>query len=240
MPELYHIVPESQHNALVEAAYQHRGYHADEAAEGRAFLRRGLAPRHSHAQRHQGAAPRSSLRLRLAGLRAGRADRGKTVALRRGENLERQQEARPVHGYRAMDAAIKLADQYGVGTVSVDNAFHYLWGGGYVMDAAKKGYIAYTNCTAALAEVVPVRRQISHARHQSAFVGFPDHRGRWLSDRDRLGDVRRRHGPRAAAQARGQTAPAAAAVDKDGNPTTDPNKAIRSCPSARTKATASR
>jgi LDH2 family malate/lactate/ureidoglycolate dehydrogenase len=37
----------------------------------------------------------------------------------------------------------------------VDNAFHYLWGGGYVMDAAKKGYIAYTNCTSTLGEVVP-------------------------------------------------------------------------------------
>ena len=40
-----------------------------------------------------------------------------------------------------------MADKYGIGIVSVDNAFHYLWGGGYVMDAAQRGYIAYTNCT---------------------------------------------------------------------------------------------
>ena len=57
--------------------------------------------------------------------------------------------------FRAMEEAISLADRYGIGQVSIDNAFHYLWGGGYVMDAAKRGYIAYTNCTAALAEVVP-------------------------------------------------------------------------------------
>ncbi len=37
----------------------------------------------------------------------------------------------------------------------MDNALHYLWGGGYVMEAAERGYFAYTNCTSALAEVVP-------------------------------------------------------------------------------------
>jgi hypothetical protein len=30
---------------------------------------------------------------------------------------------------------------------------HYLWGGGYVMEVAEKGYIGYTNCTSSLAEV---------------------------------------------------------------------------------------
>ena len=55
----------------------------------------------------------------------------------------------------AMDEAMRLADEFGAGTVAVDNAFHYLWGGGYVMGAAKRGYIAYTNCTASIAAVVP-------------------------------------------------------------------------------------
>ena len=57
--------------------------------------------------------------------------------------------------FEAMDACMKMADEFGTGIVTVDNAFHYLWGGGYVIDAAEKGYIAYTACTAALAEVVP-------------------------------------------------------------------------------------
>ena len=43
--------------------------------------------------------------------------------------------------YEAMDTCMKLADKFGVGMVSVDNATHYLWGGGYVMDAALKGYL---------------------------------------------------------------------------------------------------
>jgi LDH2 family malate/lactate/ureidoglycolate dehydrogenase len=57
--------------------------------------------------------------------------------------------------WEAIDRCIELAEKHGSGTVSVDNAFHYLWGGGYVMEAAKRGYIAVTNCTASLAEVVP-------------------------------------------------------------------------------------
>ena len=68
-----------------------------------------------------------------------------------------------------------------LGTVAVDNAFHYLWGGGYVIDAASKGYIAYTCCTAALAEVVPFGGKfptLGTNPHSWAFptteaVGFP-------------------------------------------------------------------
>ena len=37
MSETYRVVPESQHNALVEAAYRRRGYHADEAGEAARF-----------------------------------------------------------------------------------------------------------------------------------------------------------------------------------------------------------
>jgi L-2-hydroxycarboxylate dehydrogenase (NAD+) len=55
-------------------------------------------------------------------------------------------------GLEAMAHCMKLADEFGVGVVAVDNAFHYLWGGGYVLDAANKGYIAYTNCTASVAD----------------------------------------------------------------------------------------
>ena len=46
--------------------------------------------------------------------------------------------------YEAMNRCMELADQYGIGQVSVDHAFHYLWGGGYVMDAAKRGYTSPT------------------------------------------------------------------------------------------------
>ena len=56
---------------------------------------------------------------------------------------------------------------------AVDNAFHYLWGGGYVIDAAKKGYIAYTACTAALAEVVPFGGKFPTLGTNPHSWGFP-------------------------------------------------------------------
>ena len=50
MPETYFIVPESQHNALVEAVYRGRGFLADEAADG---------PKHD--RRRKGAAIRDGM-----------------------------------------------------------------------------------------------------------------------------------------------------------------------------------
>ena len=61
----------------------------------------------------------------------------------------------PSVAWKAIDKCIELADNFGVGTVVVNNAWHYLWGGAYVLEAAKRGYIGYTNCTAMLAEVAP-------------------------------------------------------------------------------------
>ena len=155
MPETYCVVPESQHNALVDAAYRHRGYDADEAAEAARFC--------AEASRH-GIRTHNALKALHLDHLFGSGSSGCVPGARIEEKPSRFAAAKIWNAnkklgqsvaYRAIDAATKLADQYGIGTVSVDNAFHYLWGGGYVMGAAKKGYIAYTNCTAALAEVVP-------------------------------------------------------------------------------------
>jgi L-2-hydroxycarboxylate dehydrogenase (NAD+) len=108
--------------------------------------------------------------------------------------------------------------------VSVDNAFHYLWGGGYVMEAARRGYIAYTNCTAALAEVVPFggrRPTLGTNPHSWGFptteaVGFPivvD----WATSVIAMGRVQ-------VLLREGKTLPPDAAVDKDGKVTNDPAK----------------
>jgi L-2-hydroxycarboxylate dehydrogenase (NAD+) len=124
----------------------------------------------------------------------------------------------------AIETCIKLADQHGVGMVSVDNAFHYLWGGGYVMEAARRGYIAYTNCTAALAEVVPFggrRPTLGTNPHSWGFptveaVGFPivvD----WATSVIAMGRVQQ-------LLREGKTLPPDAAVDKDGKVTNDPAK----------------
>lgn len=230
MPETYLVVPESQHNALVEAAYRHRGYLADEAAEGARFCaaaaRHGIRTHNALKALHldhlfgsgsKGCVPGAKIEekpSRFAATRVWNANR------KLGQST----------GYRAMDAAIKLADQYGTGTVVVDNAFHYLWGGGYVMDAARRGYIAYTNCTASLAEVVPFGGKtptLGTNPHSWGFptteaVGFPivvD----WATSVVAMGRVQQ-------LKREGKPLPPLAAVDKNGNPTTDPAAAIALLP----------
>jgi L-2-hydroxycarboxylate dehydrogenase (NAD+) len=230
MPETYCVVPESQHNALVDAAYRHRGYHPDEAAEAARFCaeasRHGIRTHNALKALHldhlfgsgsSGCVPGAQIEekpSRFAAAKIWNANKklGQSVA------------------YRAIDAATKLADQYGIGTVSVDNAFHYLWGGGYVMGAAKKGYIAYTNCTAALAEVVPFGGKyptLGTNPHSWGFpttdaVGFPiviD----WATSVVAMGRVQQ-------LKREGKPLPPMAAVDKDGQPTTDPNAAVSLLP----------
>jgi L-2-hydroxycarboxylate dehydrogenase (NAD+) len=230
MSEVFHVVPEPQHNALVAAAYQYRGYLADEAAEAARFCaeasRHGIRTHNGIKALHldhlfgtgvKGWVPGAKIEeipSRFPAVKIWNANRklGQSIA------------------YRAMDAAIKLADQYGVGTVSVDNATHYLWGGGYVIDAARRGYIAYTNCTAAITEVVPFGGKAptlgtnphSWGFPTTAAVGFPiviD----WATSVVAMGRVQQ-------LKREGKLLPPMAAVDKDGNPTTDPNQAAALLP----------
>ena len=230
MSEIFHVVPEKLHNALVAAAYQHRGYRADEAAEAARFCaeasRHGIRTHNGIKALHldhlfgtgvKGWVPGAKIEeipSRFPAVKIWNANRklGQSIA------------------YRAMDAAIKLADQYGVGTVSVDNATHYLWGVGYVIDAARRGYIAYTNCTAAITEVVPFGGKAptlgtnphSWGFPTTAAVGFPiviD----WATSVVAMGRVQQ-------LKREGKLLPPMAAVDKDGNPTTDPNQAAALLP----------
>jgi L-2-hydroxycarboxylate dehydrogenase (NAD+) len=98
------------------------------------------------------------------------------------------------------------------------------------MEAAKKGYIAYTNCTAALAEVVPFRGvfpTLGTNPHSWGFptsdaVGFPiviD----WATSVIAMGRVQQ-------LKREGKPLPPNAAVDKEGKPTTDPDKAVSLIP----------
>ena len=195
MSEVFYVVPEDQHNALVAAAYRKRGYSAAEAADGARFC--------AEATRH-GIRTHNALKAlhldHLFGSAAGgcvpkaKIEKVKT-RFRGAEVWNANKKLGQATGYAAIETAIKLADKYGVGMVSVDNAFHYLWGGGYVMEAARRGYIAYTNCTAALAEVVPFGGKYPDSRHQPALLGFPHHRCHRLSACHRLGHLRGRHGP---------------------------------------------
>src|SRR5882757_6350364 len=222
---LNYIVPSKLHNDLVAAAYRHRGYNAAEAEAGARFS--NLTARHG-IKTHNAI---KALHLdEVFGSKAGGCVPGAKIEklkspYRAVQKWNANRKLGQAVGLEAMEAAMKLADRFGVGVVAVDNAFHYLWGGGYVIDAARKGYIAYTNCTAALAEVVPFGGKfptLGTNPHSWAFptqdaIGFPicvD----WATSTVAMGRVQQ-------LKREGKPLPPNSAVDKDGNPTTDPEKA---------------
>jgi ureidoglycolate dehydrogenase (NAD+) len=221
MPETFYIVPFEKHTELVSHAYQYRGYTKAEAAQAARFA--NLASEHG-IRTHNAI---KALHLdHLFGSAAGGCQPGAEIEVIESRFAASQvwnanKKLGQATAYDAMDAAIEMADKYGLGQVSVDNAFHYLWGGGYVMEAAKRGYIAYTNCTAALAEVVPFMGKfptLGTNPHSWGFpttdaVGFPvviD----WATSVIAMGRVQQ-------FLREGTPLPANAAVDKDGQPTTD-------------------
>lgn len=223
--ETFYVVPEEQHNALVAAAYKKRGYSSQEAVAGARFCaeatRHGIRTHNGLKALHldhlfgsgsKGCVPKAKIekvKTRFRGAQVWNANRklGQATA------------------YAAIETAIKLADKYGVGMVSVDNAFHYLWGGGYVMEAAKRGYIAYTNCTAALAEVVPFGGKFPTLGTNPHSWGFPTTSAigypiviDWATSVVAMGRVQQ-------LAREGKQLPPGAAVDANGQPTTDPNQA---------------
>ncbi len=230
MNEQFFIVPYEQHDQLVDAAYRARGYDATEAADATRFCR--TAARHG-IRTHNAI---KALHLDdLFGSKVGAWMPGAEIVeiptpYKASRVWNSNRKLGQAVAYRAMDTCMELADEFGVGIVSVDNASHYLWGGGYVIDAAEKGYIAYTNCTSATSEVVPFGGKAptmgtnphSWAFPTSSAIGFPvvvD----WATSAVAMGRVQQ-------FQREGKELPPNAAVDADGQPTTDPSKAVALLP----------
>jgi L-2-hydroxycarboxylate dehydrogenase (NAD+) len=228
--EEFLVVDTNEHNSLVNAAYLNRGYTASEAAAAARFCEMAS----THGIRTHNAI--KALHLdHLFGSGTGGCVPGAEIKLRSSlfdasEIWDSQKKLGQPVAFDAMQRCMELADEHGIGQVSVDNAFHYLWGGGYVMDAAKKGYIAYTNCTSALAEVVPFGGKfptLGTNPHSWGFpttdaVGFPivvD----WATSTVAMGRVQQ-------LKREGAQLPINAAVDVHGNPTTDPNEAVSLLP----------
>ena len=225
MPELFYVVPEADHNALVIAAYQHRGFNAEEAAAGAKLC--------ADASRH-GIRTHNALKALHLDHLFGTGSKGCVANVEIEEIPSRFAAAKTwdahrklgqATAYAALEEAIRLADEFGVGMVSVDNAFHYLWGGGYVMEAAKRGYVAYTNCTAALAEVVPFGGKFPTLGTNPHSWGLPTTEALgypividWATSVVAMGRVQQ-------LLREGKQLPPNAAVDADGNPTTDPAQA---------------
>jgi len=236
MPE--RVVSIESHNALVAAAYRARGFDETEAEQAARFCQ--LAAWHGikthnalkalHLDHLFGSGNTTN-----PGCVPGATIERKPSKFKACAVWDANRKLGQATAFEAMDHCIELADEFGVGIVSVDHAFHYLWGGGYVMDAAKRGYIAYTNCTAALAEVVPFGGSyptLGTNPHSWGFptteaVGFPiviD----WATSTVAMGRVQQ-------FKREGQPLPPEAAVDKDGNPTTDPNEVAALLPFGRHK-----
>jgi len=230
MAESFHVVPVAAHELLIREAYLHRGFDASESVQAAklatAATRHGIRTHNAikalhldelFGSRAGGCLPKATIQKvpsRFAALESWDAHKklGQAVA------------------WEAIETCMRLADTYGSGTVAVDNAFHYLWGGGYVMEAAQKGYIAYTNCTASLAEVVPFKGAfptLGTNPHSWGFptteaVGFPiviD----WATSVIAMGRVQQ-------LKREGKQLPPNAAVDKNGRPTTDPSQAVSLLP----------
>jgi ureidoglycolate dehydrogenase (NAD+) len=225
MSEVFHVVPLEAHERIVREAYRQRGF--DDAETTHAVALAAAATRHGirthnaikalhlddlFGSKVGGCVPRATVRRLPGRFEATETwDAGKKL----GQAV----------AWEAIDRCIELADRYGTGTVAVDNAFHYLWGGGYVMEAARRGYLAYTNCTASLAEVVPFGGRfptLGTNPHSWGFpttdaIGFPiviD----WATSVVAMGRVQQ-------FLREGKPLPPDAAVDAEGRPTTDPAEA---------------
>lgn len=228
--ETFHVVPVGVHERIVASAYRHRGYGDDESL---------AAARVATAATTHGIRTHNAIKAlhldELFGSKAGGCVPGARVRrlpsrFDAAEVWDGNRKLGQAVAVEAMDRCMALADRHGVGIVSVDNAFHYLWGGGYVMEAARRGYVAYTNCTASLAEVVPFRGlfpTLGTNPHSWGFptteaVGFPvviD----WATSVVAMGRVQQ-------LKREGKTLPPNAAVDASGRPTTDPDAAVALLP----------
>ncbi|MFW5858690.1 MAG: Ldh family oxidoreductase [Planctomycetota bacterium] len=225
MTQTDYVLPRDLHAELVQQAFARRGYTPEECADAARFCE--LAAWH-------GIKTHNVLKAvhldDLFGSKVGGCVPGATIERlpQRFKAIERWNANKKLGqscAFAAMDRCMELADEFGVGIVSMDNAFHYLWGGGYVIDAAKKGYIAYTCCTSGTSEVVPFMGKtptMGTNPHSWAFptteqLGYPiciD----WATSAVAMGRVQQYI-------REGKELPPNAAVDEAGNPTTDPNRA---------------
>ena len=218
------VISVESHNKLVQAAYEARGFQAGEARDAAEMC----AAATWHGNRTHNAL--KALHLDdLFGSVAGGCVPGAEIEVienrfSAAETWNSNKKLGQAVAKLAFERAIELAEKHGVGIVSVDNCFHYLWGGGYVIEAAKRGYIAYTNCTSTLAEVVPFCGKTPTLGTNPHSWGFPTTEALgypicidWATSTVAMGRVQQ-------LKREGKELPPLAAVDSDGNPTVDPNE----------------
>jgi LDH2 family malate/lactate/ureidoglycolate dehydrogenase len=181
MNQQFYVVPEARHNAVVGEAFLRRGYSPEEVAD----TVRACADAARHGIRTHHALKALHLDELFGSTKGGCVPNARVenvpTRFKASKIWNANRKSGPTVSYAAIEECIRLADEFGVGLVNVDNTFHYFWGGAYVLEAARRGYIAYTQCTALLAEVVPYggkSASLGTNPHTWAFpttgiVGFP-------------------------------------------------------------------
>lgn len=221
------VVPPATHDEIVGAAFKARGYNDEEVEAAVSHCRRAT---HHGVSSHNGIKALhvddifGTGRQHSPGCVPGAVPE---VLSSRFSAVQRW-DARRASGFKvardAMEAAMAMAESHGIGCVSVDNAFHYCWGAGFVMEAASRGYIAFTTCTGAIPEVVPPGGKaptMGTNPHTWAFptkdaIGF-DFVMDWATSVMSKGAVQ-------AYLREGRPLPEGVGVDVQGAPTTDPTK----------------
>ena len=132
------IMPLDLHKHIVQAAFEQRGYTERESSQAADFSRqaswhgikthnalKALHLDHLFGSAVGGCVPGAEVEVLSTPFDAVQAWNG-------------HKKLGPAVAYDAMEACMKMADRHGSGIVMVDEAFHYLWGGGYVIDAANR------------------------------------------------------------------------------------------------------
>lgn len=177
----YIVVSRAQHDALVAEAFLKRGFQPDEVAPGVYLC--------AEAARH-GIRPHIALRAlfndHLFGSKTGGCVPGASIEVTTSrfaasETWNANRKFGPSVAYKAVDRAIDLANEFGIGQIAIDDASPFLWTGGYALAAAERGFIANIQATSPLAEVAPqggTRPAIGSNTHAWSFptshaLGFP-------------------------------------------------------------------
>ena len=231
MAETYFIIPEAKHNALTEAVYRRRGYLPDEAADGARLC--------AEATRHGIRTHNAIKALHLDHL-FGSGSKGCVPGAQIEEVPSRFEAARCWNAnrklgqstaYRAMDAAIAARRQVRRRVRSPSTTPSTTSGAADTCWTPRgSGYIAYTNCTAALAEVVPFGGKFPTLGTNPHSWGFPTTEAigfpiviDWATSVIAMGRVQQ-------LKREGLPLPPLAALDRDGQPTTDPHQAVSLLP----------
>lgn len=221
----FYIVPEDQHQQLVVRAYQNRGYTEEESQ----FAARMCAEATRHGNNTHNAIKGLHLDHAL-GSGIGNWAPGAEIEVIPGrfkavEAWNANRKIGQAVAYKAFDRCVEMAEEFGVGVVSVDNGSHYLWGAGYAIEYARKGYIVYTNCTSSLSEVAPFGGKYPTLGTNPHTWGFPTFEEGgfpvvldWATSEVAMGRVQQLK------RAGGKLDSKDWAVDRDGNPTDDPNQ----------------